>query len=642
MAAGRLGVFRECVVLLAVVRVRQGTSAMTVDAVMSSGLALLHLGVVVLAAGALGGRIVQWLRISVEGVAEAAVLSISLGLGALAYGTLLLGILGWLYRPAGYALLLGAGVLGGARGLRVAFPRVRWTVATSTDRALWLVVGLAVALNLVGTLAPVSSSDALRLHVGVPKLWLQQHRMVELPADWESYHAFAVNALYLLGMLLHSDIVAALIHWLFGVLILAGIAVLCRRYFPDARAATAIAIFYVSGLLAWESTSTFADLGLTLFAVLAFAAVLRSLSDAAPSRWWRLAGVFAGLAAATKYQGAMVPVLLAGILVTPWVGPAGQVGRRLAAFGLPAALLAVPWYLRNYVYTGDPFYPLGAVVLGDPHAAMLLQWVSSASGHGMSWLDLLVAPFRMTFNGAAFGESQLLGPLYLTWLPVAAFMGRGATRAVRLAWLWCAGFTLIWFLTTQQIRYLLPVIPIAAVLVAQALGQVLRTARLPVVRFAAQGSLAAAVACGLAVTGVYNAALIPVVVGAESRDAFLARTTWFYDEIAWMNAHLPRDARVLFLERAGYYLDRDQVKRWEAEAPTLDVKAPEFPAWVEQQGITHIFCQGESCERLRGAGWPLQTLRETETQLLRSRTLGDSYGRTKTAVFFWRGPGLGR
>ena len=26
---------------------------------------------------------------------------------------------------------------------------------------------------------------------------------------------------------------------------------LCRRYFPDARAATAIAIFYVSGLLAW-------------------------------------------------------------------------------------------------------------------------------------------------------------------------------------------------------------------------------------------------------------------------------------------------------------------------------------------------------------------------------------------------------
>jgi hypothetical protein len=53
---------------------------------------------------------------------------------------------------------------------------------------------------------------------------------------------------------------------------------------------------------------------------------------------------------------------------------------------------------------------------------------------------------------------------------------------------------------------------------------------------------------------------VPVITGAESREAWLARSLDDYPAIAWSNEHLPADARVaLVFDWSGYLLDRPYV-----------------------------------------------------------------------------------
>ncbi len=69
-----------------------------------------------------------------------------------------------------------------------------------------------------------------------------------------------------------------------------------------------------------------------------------------------LTGVLAGFAAGVKYTGALVPVALVILL---W----RESWRHIIQFCLTTALVAAPWYLRNLVFTGNPFYPF---FLGEP------------------------------------------------------------------------------------------------------------------------------------------------------------------------------------------------------------------------------------------------------------------------------------
>ena len=117
---------------------------------------------------------------------------LALGLGALAYGMLLLGLAHGLYRPAGYGLLVLLLALGFsqhplmARELQDAFKRgvrlPRWGWAAV------LVFALLAFIPLVGVWTPPTAAlewDSLSYHLADPKMYLQAHRLYYLP--WESH-----------------------------------------------------------------------------------------------------------------------------------------------------------------------------------------------------------------------------------------------------------------------------------------------------------------------------------------------------------------------------------------------------------------------------------------------------------------------
>jgi len=203
-----------------------------------------------------------------------------------------------------------------------------------------------------------------------------------------------------------------------------------------------------------------------------------------------LAGIACGVLAGSKWTGVFGALCLLPLL---WIyqardgrcAPAGSIRARLQPtlqFALPCVLLAVPWYVRSAVQTGDPLYPLLYDWLGGPDwssglTKKLLAWQNSI-GMGRTLGDYLLLPVRVALKGnidyQSFGAR--LNPLWLGGVPLALALGR-TLPTVRRA-LGASGiYFVFWALSSQQSRFLLPILPLLALSAGLAVDRALE--RLP-------------------------------------------------------------------------------------------------------------------------------------------------------------------
>jgi hypothetical protein len=207
--------------------------------------------------------------------------------------------------------------------------------------------------------------------------------------------------------------------------------------------------------------------------------------------------VLAGLATSIKYTGLTVAALLAlGLALSG--DPAGR-ARRAALFVAGCALVGSPFYLRNLLQRGNPFFPMAYGIFGgegwDELRAAAYWETLRMYGAGQDTLDALSAPLRLFFTrNHLAGFEGSIGPLpLLLALAAACFPSgnpspgapssgapasgapasgapssgdpspgdpssgeRGATRPLLL---FAALFTLFWAATVVQARFYLVALP---------------------------------------------------------------------------------------------------------------------------------------------------------------------------------------
>lgn len=474
---------------------------------------------------------------------------------------------------AGFAVSVGL-----ARGARL--PRLRewrWW-----ERAVGALLAVSVALGALATCAPVSSPDALLYHAADPALFEKANRIFEVTWNSSSYEPFTVEMLVLDGLLLWNPVQGAFAPFLLALLALAAVIGAADRLAGRSVALLAGAIFLAQPFMTWEATSVFVESGLAAAVSLTCWNVLRFLRHQERSAL-ALAGVFVGGAAGMKYLG-----LIAGLALV--VGGVMLAWRRLTrrdvlAFAAPAVLVALPWYVKNAILTGNPFYPHVFGGLNESAAAELDRSMSDF-GHGRSPLDLLLLPARLLADGEAFDGGEFMSPLFLAFAPLVLLAPR-RSRPPRGVWAGVFVFVAAWFVTTQQARFLLPLMPVAAVLAA--LGVLALAARGPLGRAVAVGATSAALSAGLVASAVYASQFAPVVLGGESKQDFLRKKASFHEGVEWLNRNLgPRD-KVAVGFGSLLYLDIPYVT-FGTMGDLLPEGAgrKETDAFVERHGVTHL------------------------------------------------------
>ena len=279
-----------------------------------------------------------------------------------------------------------------------------------------LVLVLVLTLAFMLTLAPqFEAFDALLYHLTQPARVLQDGglRPINIPHFW--FPNLTENV-YLWGLALGSERFAQMMHLTWGVLS----ALLLWRWAVkdwgiEIGRKTLLLLATIPSLPMLASWA-YADLALVFYAIATFYALTRLESNGSTA-WLNLAALMAGLAMTIKYTSFTVP-LAGGLLILLWRRRSfSQAILAAARFSLIALVTALPWYLRNAVIMGNPFYPFffGGLYWDTFRA----DWYAS-TGTGIGWnaLQLLMLPLNTVLGhrDANFFDGRI-GPLFLLLAP---------------------------------------------------------------------------------------------------------------------------------------------------------------------------------------------------------------------------------
>lgn len=594
-------------------------------------------------AAALGRLVLR--AFTFDSAPEALIIQTGVGYGLVAFGVFVLGMFG-LLQPLVFwigvvaaAVVLFRQVLAVWGQLRVVeLPR-----ATRGERAMFVFIALTLGIGLVFALTPPTGWDGLQYHLVLPKLALENARWVPPNDNWSLSFPALMELLFTMAMGLKSDTAAQVLHWSYLVLTLGAVLVFCARYLSwrIGWLACAILVGVLSVLLV--STWAYNEAAMMFYTLSALYWTVRAL-ETRKGRDFVLAGVLTGLLMGEKYQAAVVPFALALWIVLQmqprfrerqlWLGAMLLVGT--------AFLLAVPWYVRNLIFVGNPVYPF--VFGGVGWDSFRTNWIARP-GSGMlnDVGQLVILPYTMTVQGSVNGFfDATIGPLLLAFLPfnLLPALSEKGKRARRGLWFLAAALFVVWFVGVAQskllwqTRFLLPAFPLLAILAAEGWE---RLGRISLPQLSAQrfGALVIALALGLYTLSIGLATIRTrpwdVLLGIETRQEYLTRTLEdYYGVASWINANLPPDARIVALwEPRSYYVDRSMepdaiLDRFAHLQFLYGGNADAIADQWKREGITHVLIFRQGLHSMLQSGYDpvgeaeMKTLQALETNRLRA------------------------
>ena len=488
--------------------------------------------------------------------------------------------------------------------------------ASGFDSLLLILIAVPVVLALIGSMAPPTAKDTLLYHFALPKAFIAQHSNAFVEGNIASYLSLGAEMhnvwAMLLGGLLDqraAEAAAGAVNWLFFPLLLAAVFGWAREL-EISRRSCLIAVLIVAAVPSafHVASSAYIDVELALYVLLAVYGL---------TRWWRtqengwliLMAIFLGASLSIKLTTLFIFAAIALVIVfrarEAKENGAGRI--ILLGFGslVLATVIASPWYLRNWKATGSPLFPFymsiwkGEAPGWDVDRSNLFQTMNSNyGGRDKSAVDYLVSPWNISVT-AQPEESRyfdgVIGVAFLIGLPLLIFALWKLEMPVEVKI--CTGVAgimfLFWLFSSQQLRYLLPILPllsIATVYAAEKSSEMLRNATLL--------SLAAASIAAVLVSFAWFAQRAPlrVVLGGETRDAFLTRNLDYYPYYQYLNTETPADAKVwlINMRRDTYNLDRPAVSDYLFEDWTLrnmvweSRSTPELRAKVAAMGVQYV------------------------------------------------------
>lgn len=504
------------------------------------------------------------------------------------------------------------------------------------DKIAGIIILGILLLGLVASIAPPIAKDTLLYHFSVPKSFIAQGSNAFVEGNIASYLSLGTEMHVVWAMLLgglHSpraaEAAAGATNFLFFPLLLTVISGWARQLRLGRWRSTATAAVAAIPTAYHVASSGYVDLALALYVTLAAWALVR---------WWKeqtcgsaiLIGIFLGAALSIKLTTVFVIAAFALIVLlrareskdgqagslrsddgqADGVGSGGAGRVVLTGFGalVLAGVIASPWYIRTWAETGSPIFPFymriwpGKAPGWDVERSNLFQGMNTQyGGVDVDKLNYLTAPVRLSV--AAQPEQPVyydgvLGVAFLIGLPLLGYALWKLDVGVEVKIM--AGVAgvmyLFWLFSSEQLRYLLPIVPLLAIAIASSAekigGSVGKVARY---------ALIAAAFGGMLTSFAWFAMKAPlrVVLGGETRDEYLTRNLDYYPYYAWLNGESGADERtwLINMRRDTYHIERpvfsDYIfEDWTLRKMVWDARsADELRQKTREMGVNYVLAR---------------------------------------------------
>jgi hypothetical protein len=527
----------------------------------------------------IGKRILKIFKIGTQDVIDQLLLSLGIGLGSLGLMGLLFSVLQladekiltlfqfalavfFLFKKDLKSLLTNIHSL--VFNLNQSFSRY----SIFTKLALLLSVLFSFLLTLV---PPFEAFDALLYHLTLPAQILQYGGL--LPFDnvpfW--FPSLSENV-YLWALGMESERAAQIIHFiwmLLSALLLWHWAF--KTWNAEVARKTLLLLAAIPSLVMLASWA-YADMALVFSAIVALYAFTQYRITQASS-WLNIAGVMAGFAMGIKYTSFVLPLSIGLLLLLN--RPFLKAFFSAAQFSIVALATASPWYIRNAIFMGNPFYPF--LFHGRFWDSFLAEWYADA-GTGIGWnplqiillpLNTILGSYDITFFDGRIGLLfLLLAPftIWILWMRIRP----GSNEAERWSLITIGLFALLSFTAWTfgvinaeglwQARFLFPSLFPFAIPTALAWDSL---KQFDISKFRISFLINTLIGLVVAITVIDNGIFViqrnplAVAVGVQSRERYIERVNPSYAALMSLVDELPAQARLYsILEPRSYGLRR--------------------------------------------------------------------------------------
>ncbi|MEJ2084441.1 MAG: hypothetical protein P8Y44_02020 [Acidobacteriota bacterium] len=475
---------------------------------------------------------------------------------------------------------------------------------------------LMISVLFIQTLWPRVSWDANVYHLTVPRLYLEQGGFWRIPFNVYSNWPLNTELLFAMAMVMRSYILAKLVHFGFGCLCSLLVYQVVREESGKWAGWAAVLLLLMNPIVLLEMRVAYVDLASALYLTLGFVVVHRWLDRRDPGvRLLLMGGIFAGLAAGTKLTGIVGALSLMALMTAQVLRRGGTVRSLLkpvASLMLPSVLLVLPWLIKTWFLTGNPVYPFLFALFGGPEWSLELQrqlagWQRSI-GMGRSPVDYLLLPARVILDGGR-GYARFDGEISRSWialLPLSLWMAKYRPIVGR-ALLVSATYFVFWALSSQQIRFLIPILPLLAIAGAIAIHTALERIRDSEARSSLLWVCSLILVAGLGWSG-WSFGVRSVGMLRDYLHYDLAIEDLAPDPIyQFINEELPANARIMMLNtNHGFFCRRDFIADSFFEASQIGELLRHADSGVgignllRDMGITHLLIEN----RDRGIDYP--------------------------------------
>ncbi|MGB9669086.1 MAG: hypothetical protein ACPL0B_01750 [Anaerolineales bacterium] len=451
----------------------------------------------------------------------------------------------------------------------------------------WIIFSLILFdffLTWITAAAPPIKYDALLYHLELPKwyLWFGKFSFIAQNDRWGMPQTAEI--LYTFLMSIAGESAATILGWLFAILALIA-SVEIVPFWKASRLKWLVIIIPLTGFSFLDSFSWGYVDWLTFFwGALALQSLISLINKYDKSKIIEL-GIYCGFALGTKYTAGVLSIATAMAIFWLWFKGVLHNTKALDkislnfthrdikhllfmefTIGFTILLVTLPWWIKNILATGQPFYPL--LFPAGPMTPLRLEFYTIQPLWGKSWMSFLL-PWTVTVLGVEgkAGYSVSIGPLFLLLSPFAWLGYRSQSNKkqaqIQIMTLIAVLLWLIWGLGSRfsglmiQTRFYWSLFPALIVLGVFGYENISKLGKKPLnIIFILDGVILAVFALNSfqLLTQTITRGSPDYLLGITSREAYLENNLgWYAVAMAKIQELKPSKPVLLLFEPRGYY-----------------------------------------------------------------------------------------
>lgn len=596
---------------------------------------------------ALGKRVFKWLKLESHSFLESSLFSLGLGLAIFTHLLIALALAGLFNQWSINLLLLGVFLVSYGeiesivQQIKAKFGNLLTSDISWVGILLLLILAVQVFFNLAGASVLPSGWDSLGVYLARAKEWVRLHSLQAIP--YINYdlvlYPFNIGMLYGMSLLIKDAILAKLINFSFGILMMMGVYALGRKYLSSRAGLISAAIFYTIPAVAYLSTTAYIDLGSAFYAFLALYALI-NWTTTDKKGWLVVSAIMSGLAVGSKYAGFLPMTILAlAILLHSWLVKKEKfiiVGKNFLLFIFLTGLAGSFWYVRGFIMYGR-LVPLTLMLSLWAHikaafwGMLALGPLSSGSSSSALALDVsflrekALMPWNLTMRGGVdyARDPGGVGIFFLAFLPFLLLPRFRKNKVIRFILYYSLVFFIIWAIRLPVKRYLIPIFPLLSIMVAYIIIRIWearKIIRVPLSAFLILTLIFQVVYIAPGgLSKIYQRVL--VFTGLTSQEEYIMKNEETYPVYSYINRNLSPNAKLYIMNDPRiFYCDRPYIRsilREDGSGQVFIQNGKVLLVALEKLDISHIVANHSSWEGYFGKGRYPEVLEKIRVDHLR-------------------------